>query len=381
MKNFTVWVCVNHPESWNLSGKASLTILENLRTLEWLERAKAALPYKLEIIDRASPGLGLKSKKAGIGEARKALFDRIMQDGGNEDIIVSLDADTTLPTDYIDAIRDLFESQQEISGLAAPYFHPLSGNDLVDKAMLRYEIYMRAYLVNLIRIGNPYAFTALGSALAFRIRNLKHAGGFSPKASGEDFYLLQKLRKSGALAIHINPVVEPASRYSARVGFGTGPAIIKGAEGNWDSYPIYPRAWFDQVREVYDKFELLARENAVTAADNFYAEHLGIQDPWTILRRNHPRKDRFIKACAERFDGLRILQFLRYLKKDSTIHEGLALSELMQEYIPAGKIAFLEQKADLWNDANYDDLEQIRTLLFDIEMDLRAQNPILDGIF
>jgi hypothetical protein len=47
-------------------------------------------------------------------------------------------------------------------GLSNPYYHKLTGEEALDRAMLRYEIYMRHYAINMWRIGSPYSFTALG---------------------------------------------------------------------------------------------------------------------------------------------------------------------------------------------------------------------------
>ena len=80
-------------------------------------------------------------------------------------------------------------------GLAVPYYHKLIG-DATDRLILRYEIYMRCYLINLLRIQNPYAFTALGSAMAVTVRAYRKAGGLTPVKSGEDFYFLQNLISS-----------------------------------------------------------------------------------------------------------------------------------------------------------------------------------------
>jgi hypothetical protein len=52
-------------------------------------------------------------------------------------------------------------------------------------------------------------------------------------------------------------VVYPAARLSDRVDFGTGPAILKGLSGSWESYPFFPEAFFEDLRTAYDLFPLL----------------------------------------------------------------------------------------------------------------------------
>lgn len=94
-----------------------------------------------------------------------------------EDIIVSLDGDTLLDLDYLAELKRSFTENPDAVGYTARYYHKLSGDDKIDRAVLRYEIYMRHYLINLIRIKSPYAFTALGSAMATTVKAYRKVGG------------------------------------------------------------------------------------------------------------------------------------------------------------------------------------------------------------
>jgi hypothetical protein len=180
---------------------------------------------------------------------------------------------------------------------------------------------MRNYALNLWRIANPYRYTALGSAMALPIRAYRAIGGMTPKKSGEDFYFLQKLVKYGKLLTWNEEKVYPAARFSDRVFFGTGPAMIKGDRGDWDSYPVYHHSLFDRVKQTYDAFPELYGEDIATPLGNFLENILRQENIWQSLRANAGSEKGFVKACAEKIDGLRILQFLKHSQDELALND------------------------------------------------------------
>ena len=82
----------------------------------------------------------MTGKQKGVGQARKVLFEHILTVADDKDIIVSLDADATFGINYFEAIRKMFEKFPNHVGLMIPYYHRLSGDESVDRAILRYEI-------------------------------------------------------------------------------------------------------------------------------------------------------------------------------------------------------------------------------------------------
>ena len=176
--------------------------------------------------------------------------------------------------------------------------------------MLGYEIYMRFYALNMWRIKSPYSFTALGSAIALPVHVYLKLGGLTPRTSGEDFYFLQKLTKYGRVLHWTDVPVAPATRKSWRVPVGTGQAIVAACEGEYaDRYPLYPPNLFDHVHRTTATFPELFGGAAETPLDGFLREKTNTEDPWQTLRKNHTTLDRFVRACHERLDGLRILQY------------------------------------------------------------------------
>lgn len=306
-KDFTLFVCINQSEGDEISysnNQASLSLLEAEKELN------------IQIIDRCSTGLGWQGKQKGVGWARKLLFACIKDHSDENELIVSLDADTTIDNTYLEDVLATMNTHPEWSALAVPYYHPLSGNDLQDRAILRYECYMRYYLINLFLTDNPHAFTALGSAMVFPLWAYQRVGGISPMQAGEDFYLMQKFVKTGTIGNIVvsneKQCVKPEGRISSRVPFGTGPAIAKGIDSMDDSYPFYSEDSFIEIGRTFLLFPTLFENDLETPMTLFLQQQFKSEDLWSPLRRNFKTKELFIHACVEKVDGLRILQYLRH---------------------------------------------------------------------
>ena len=369
---FEVYVCVNQPdEYWNHPERQTVC-KNNQKLLEFLHGYKS---LTLHILDFASPGLGWKGKKTGVGFARKVLFERILSECDPKDIIISLDADTTFGTYYLQSVADRFERNPEMTAMSVPYYHPLNGGDEIrDKALLRYEIYMRNYAVNLLKISSPYGFTALGSAIAMRACSLKKIGNITPYQSGEDFYLVQKFCKMGGLSLFNTECVYPAGRYSDRVPFGTGPAMKLGAEGIWDSYPIYHFSFFTSIQEAYGKLRELY-ENKISVMENDFLRFLQKEnqkpDIWQDIRENVSDFQHFVKAFHQKADGLRILQFVRAKQQQQPDLERNALYDNFHFWMPEKCPNWL-MPSQHWHQYTLEQLNTLRDLLFNEEAQMRT---------
>ncbi|MDR2083789.1 MAG: hypothetical protein LBP67_02185 [Bacteroidales bacterium] len=312
--DFKVLFCVNNPEEWHNNPEKQNDIIDNKRTLEILRDINN---LDIEVIDKSSEGNGFDIKNAGVGMARRVLMDRISEIASGEDIIISLDGDTHFNEDYFLSIRNNFERNEDALALSIPYYHPLTNNEEQNNCILRYEIYMRHYMINMLKINNPYAFTALGSAIALPVWAYRKIGGIVPRKSGEDFYLLQSLRKTGRIVLWNEEHVYPQARFSDRVAFGTGPAMIKGISGDWNSYPFYNEKFFNEVEETYSLFKNLFEEDIETPMSEFLRSSFKTEDLWSPLRKNYKLPERFIHACMVKVDALKILQYLRFRQKKS----------------------------------------------------------------
>lgn len=363
---FTVYVCVNQPESW-WNNPDKIDVCQNNQQLIKFIRNYPKLP--VEIIDKSSLGNGWGDKNHGVGWARRTLFDHILSVATAEDVIVSLDADTCVKPEYLQSIGENFENRT-LTAVSLPYYHRLTDDDAANRAILRYEIYMRSYLINLYGISSPYNFTAVGSAIAVRVEALRKIGNITPMKSGEDFYLLQKLRKMAPISNWNAQAVYPAARFSARVYFGTGPAMIKGNEGHWESYPIYHYSLFSSIKDTYLQLAKLYTEDFETPFLQFLKEQYRDDKLWVPIRQNSKTLERFERAFHEKADGLRILQYLKEVNPTQGKTDSVALRENMMHFFDGAIPDFMPEGYEL-SDLTIEQLDIIRNMLFEKEMQLR----------
>ena len=361
-RNFSVYMCVNQPESWWEDETERQICANNADSIVFLQSVENLL---ITIIDRSSRGHGWPTKRHGVGYARKELFDTILKTATDNEIIVSLDGDTAFGKDYLASIAGQFAHNPHLSAIAVPYYHPLSGNATTDRSLLRYEIYMRHYLINMLQIGNPYAFTALGSAMALTVGAYKRCGGITPLQGGEDFYLMQKLCKTGKVSVYNKEIMYPLGRPSQRVPFGTGPAVMKTVAEQAVSYPFFATESFQKVRQTYNLFPALYEKDIPTPMTEFLCKQLKTDDVWQPLRKNFKTVPLFVKACTERVDGLRILQFLKSEHRQGSSNGNFA------EFCTANDIPLPEGFS--FESTDIRQLDEIRNALFEKELELRKR--------
>lgn len=366
--DFEVFVIVNNSKP---STNDSEIYLDNQKTIEYLN---GITDIPLTVIDRSSKGKEMTDSRTGVGWARKIVMDEIVHTAEFDDIIISLDSDTTFGENYFGSIVKNFNENLDAVAISVPYYHKLSENEIQNRAILRYEIYMRHYLINLLRIDSPYGFTALGSAMAFRARAYKAVRGLTPKKGGEDFYFLQKLVKYGKVMIQNYETVYPSSRFSDRVAFGTGPAIIKGSKGDWKSYPIYDYRLFDKIGETYNLFSELYNRDIETPISRHLNKDSDNNTIWKKLRENHRNAKGFIRACHIRIDGLRILQFLKSEQDKVEYNDSINLRDFLKRfYMKEMKDNGMEIDSIRFEDSLITELDMIRNILKDIEQTIRNE--------
>lgn len=361
----SLFVCVNQPDLWWSKVDKQELCFRNRQSMEYLRSLEG---LDLTLVDRSSPGHGWPERKAGVGHARRLLMDSISEVADPDDIIVSLDADTAFGPDYLSSLVDSIRKSPDAKAISVPYYHRLTGDPEKDRAILRYEIYMRHYAVNLWRIGSPYSFTAIGSAMALPIRSYRAVGGITPHNSGEDFYFLLKLRKYGPVLTWNPEKVYPAARYSDRVGFGTGPAMIKGSRGDWRSYPVYSRESFDEVKKTCSLFRDLYEKEVPVPMDAFIREKFGEESIWNPLRENSKSVSQFVRACHLKVDAFRVLQFLKWKSDRSGGPDEVNLFDSLEMNFPDyyDSITFDTEAFDL-STRPIEHLDEIRNLLLNIE--------------
>lgn len=368
---FEVYICVNQPDNYWSDATKSTICEHNRLLLEYLQH----YPFlTLHVLDYSSPGKGWIGKKTGVGFARKVLFEKILSVSEPDDLIVSLDADTYVEPDYLESIASPFRKNKSLNAIAVPYYHRLDPQDeICNRTMLRYELYMRNYAINLLKIKSPYGFTALGSAIVMRASALRKVGNITPLQSGEDFYLVQKFCKMGGLSLFNTKCVYPASRFSDRVPFGTGPAMIQGSRGIWDSYPIYLHTCFAPIQEAYTHLHDIFDNNFIITDNDFLSflqKDTEKQDIWQDIRKNVSDYPHFVKAFHQKADGLRLLQYVRTKQRQQPVKEEVALYQNLQKWIASQCPSWFSPTITL-NQYSIQQLNSIRDALFHLEQILR----------
>ncbi|MGF1603771.1 MAG: hypothetical protein ACFCU8_17450 [Thermosynechococcaceae cyanobacterium] len=227
LQNTLVIVVVNAAEVDGAPTSDYAASLQNTRAfLEQFYPGGSLLtvvPYQnqsaLLIVDCCSEGR-LLPKKQGVGLARKIGGDLavacIIHHLVASPWIHCTDADVELPCSYFGV------ADPDVAATIYPFRHqPIHRN------ILQYEISLRYYVLQLAAAGSPYAFQNIGSLMSINARNYVMVRGFPKRRAAEDFYMLNKLAKTGKVARLKTPIVSLSSRVSQRVPFGTGAAMGK----------------------------------------------------------------------------------------------------------------------------------------------------------
>ena len=313
---------------------------ENQQTLLWLQ-TQPFPNLNLTWVDASSAGLQLPAKD-GVGLARKLGFDLALSrlDWDRSPLLISLDADTLVESNYLPAIFAHFKLSR-CGGASLPFRHQPAANPAQEQAIRRYELYLRSQLFGLQQAGSPYAYHSIGSAFACRAAAYVKAGGMNRRLAGEDFYFLQQLAKTSGVEMLSGTVVQPSPRFSARVTFGTGRAVQGQVEQGEELFGFTSVAAF-QVLQGW--LRLVDREWAASAATLLAAaaalspilvktlQGLDFATNWQKLQQQHRRQAQFLSAFHCWFDGLRTRQLLARLDAEQTV----ARVELIEELLAWG---------------------------------------------
>jgi len=119
----------------------------------------------------------------------------------------------------------------------------------LEQATRCYELHLRHYVDGLCRAGSPYAFHAMGSAIANHADTYAKVRGVPKRNAAEDFHLLNKAAKVAPIHRLGHPEVVLQARLSKRVPFGTGPALARRAAGGSPMMSYAPES-FERLAEV-----------------------------------------------------------------------------------------------------------------------------------
>jgi hypothetical protein len=298
---------------------------DNRRTLGLLSDGSLAIPgLQLAWVDAASPELELSERDGGVGLARKIGFDLALQRldyRHREPLLVALDADTLVRPDYLPALQNHFLNAT--AGAAVLPFHHQPGCDPEhDRAIARYELFLRAHVLGLELAGSPYAFHTVGSTMACRAEAYVRAGGMNRRRAGEDFYFLQQMAKTSGVSRVAGTVVYPSARPSSRTPFGTGRSVSALLAGSTDTLLFYPAECYrllgGWLRLVAGQIEtdgasLLNEAEQLSPAVADFLEGESFALVWDRLAANHTGGKSRLKAFHDWFDGLKTTRLIHHL--------------------------------------------------------------------
>lgn len=340
-----VIVIINQPDNisaaienqklW-LACRATGAVLETKKTephhqlIKWEDSQTYLLALNCFEGDKRLPS------KQGVGLARKIGCDlacALYQKGIlTQPWLHTSDADTTLPEDYFS--HGMFNkhnntASNKVSAATYPFAHSHTDNaqqkSAVVEATLVYEQVLNYYIDGLKYAGSPYAYHSLGSCLAINIESYVQARGFPKRAGGEDFYLLNKLRKLGEIKQLAGPTLNIESRLSARAPFGTGPAVEKIIHQKLtiDNYAYYNPKVFQQLKLLLLHFEqLFANRSTPEKWQNHFTKEvkealhfIGIESLFAHIQGHCKKQEDALKHSMDWFDAFRTLKFIHYLDK------------------------------------------------------------------
>ncbi len=292
--------------------------------------------------------LDMPKKHSGVGYARKLGMDQavlwFVNSGIIDGVIVSLDADAIVASNYFEEIEKYFSGKKRI-GCSIYFEHPLMGDG--KEAIALYELHIRYYKQALRFAGFPYAYHTVGSAFAVRAANYVMAGGMPRKQAGEDFYLIQKIVRSGGYGELNSTCVYPSPRPSDRVPFGTGPAVKNMMEKEtrlltYDLDSILELKSFFDLK--YDLFNITKEryDGVLLSLSDSLREFLVRDDFFSqivFVNENCSTKEILGKRFFEIFNAFKIVKYLnfvheKYYRKVPVTDAAVSLLKKMNADIP-----------------------------------------------
>jgi len=233
------------------------------------------------VVDRCSGAFALPEGQ-GVGLARKIGCDiaLALHDAGRvrSRWIRTTDADVKMSRDGFHEPVGGSADADPVAAMIAPFRHDVDLRSREGSALAVYEVSLRYYVLGLEASRSPYAFHTIGSTLSIDASSYARVRGFPRRRAAEDFYLLNKLAKVGAV---LTPSIGPLmirQRESDRVPFGTGKATASiSALGDIDAHKMYDARVFRGVARWMELLEAVATTgDANIAADALRAPQDGI---------------------------------------------------------------------------------------------------------
>ncbi|MGK7890770.1 MAG: hypothetical protein AB4042_15670, partial [Leptolyngbyaceae cyanobacterium] len=285
--------------------------------------------------------------KQGVGLARKIGGDValacMMQQLVTSQWIHYTDADVVLPEDFLGPSEPLgeWESEGVREDQTAVKLYPFRHRPW-HEAIALYEISLRYYVVQLAWARSPYAFHTIGSLMCVNSLHYAQVRGFPKRKAAEDFYMLNKLAKTGAVVQLQRPIVTLESRVSHRVPFGTGATMTRLSQT--PTFTFYHPQIFVHLRDWLQCIDQLwsVDTEAIAHLEHWFSHSPWADAPWidhvldigltqTLQQAHRQSRDRahFHRFMQTWFDAFRTLKFVHYLRDHH--YPSLSFEQLMRE--------------------------------------------------
>jgi hypothetical protein len=281
------------------------------------------------VADRTSAGHQFSSKE-GVGLARKIGADialTLINHGVIRNTYINnTDADAVLPSAYFE-----LTVPKNVSAIVRPFRHvsrSMSQSSTERKAhrraVLLYEISLRYYVNRLAHANSPYAFHTIGSTISVNARDYALVRGTPKRLAGEDFYLLNKLAKTGTVFSALGAPITLDARISHRTPFGTGSSIdrILSLENPLTDYLYYQPNTFEQLKTLLTKLPLSWQQ---TEMEELFVNEPYLRD-WGLFtgafreiakqRSQIKSESVFLKFLNDWLDGFRTLKFVHFMREN-----------------------------------------------------------------
>ncbi len=249
-------VVINSKESDNKQVKIQNDHTEKILT-EWAQKHNSPglklLTLKKESLSDKWGGAGL-ARKIGMDEA----LHRFNHLGRANGIIISLDADCRVASNYLTEIERHYTKCPKLNAATVFFKHPVGGKEFpasVYRGVAEYELHLRHFTNGLRFAGFPFAFYTIGSCFTVRAGIYAKQGGMNRRKAGEDFYFLHKVFPLGWCTEINTTTVYPSPRPSDRVPFGTGPVIEKAMHEPDFSLDTYHPDFFLDLQVFLDEIK------------------------------------------------------------------------------------------------------------------------------
>ena len=194
-----------------------------------------------------------------------------------------------------------------------------------ERSIASYETHLMQYTLGLNRAASPYAFHTIGSTIAFRAAPYAAVRGFPRRAAAEDFYLLSKLAKVGAIDQTPHACLTLSGRSSDRVPFGTGATVARHQTKRlrtYDrrSYSIL-KVWLDALEESDQSDPTRGFLETLPASLHSYANaslriiaEFGVAAEIERARSETNSRAAYSRRVHTYFDAFRTMKFVRRLR-------------------------------------------------------------------